>query len=711
MKNYDAHHIRNIALMGHAGCGKTTMAEAMLFESGEISRRGTIEDGNTVSDYHEIEQERQATVFSSLLTAQWRDYKINIVDTPGYADYVGELVSALRAADTGVVILSSHNGVEVGTETIWRYTSEFATPVLFVVNKVDNEHSNFWKTVEQAKERFGREVTVVQYPLNEGVGFNTIIDVLTMTAYVFPPEGGKPQKQAIPDAESERAKRLHNELVEIVAENDATLMDTYLEKGELTEEELRNGLTKTLIQRQIFPVFCTSVKNNMGTGRIMSFIDVFVPAPVEMPPVLTEGGTELSADPKGKPCVFVFKSANEPNVGDLSFFRVYSGTIKPGMDLVNDQTGTTERLGQLFVVNGKKRSEVTELAAGDIGAVVKLKNTHVNNTLHEKGSTLVIKPIEYPLPKVRTAIKSNRKGDEDKLGMALNQIHEEDPTFIIEHSHELKQIILHGQGEMHLATARYKLEHRYKLDVSYVPARVPYRETIRKSVNTDYRHKKQSGGAGQFAEVHMRVEPYYEGMPAPAGITVRGTEVHDLPWGGKLVFLNCIVGGVIDQRFMPAIMKGVMEKMTEGPITGSYVRDVRVSVYDGKMHAVDSNENAFKTAGRMAFKDGFIKADPQLLEPIYLVSVVTPEDNVGEIMSDLPLRRGEIVGIDADGHYQRINVRMPLAELDNYSTILRSISQGRATYTAEFQEYAVVPGNTQQKLHSEYVKQLEEEEV
>ncbi len=710
MKSYDAHHIRNIVLLGHAGSGKTTLAEAMLFESGEINRRGTVEEHSTASDFHEIEHERASSVFSSVLFAEWRDYKINIIDTPGFVDYVGEVLGAIRVADTGIIVLNGHHGVEVGTETIWKHTVESSTPVIFVVNKVDHEQSDFWNTVQQAKERFGRETTVVQYPLNEGTEFNAIIDVLKMTMYVFPANGGKPEKQPIPESELERAKQLHNELVEIVAENDATLMDHYLERGELDEEEMRQGLTTTLIKRQVFPVFCTSAKNDMGTGRLMGFIDVVIPAPVEMPPVKTEGGTLLDADPKGKTCVFVFKATSEANVGDMSFFRVYSGTVKHGMDLVNEQTGVTERLGQLFVVNGKKRQEVDQLEAGDIGAVVKLKNTHVNNTLHDKGLNLVLPSTEFPLPRVRVAIESGRKGEEDKLGIALNHLHEEDPTLIVEHSPELKQLILHGQGEMHLQTAKHRLENRYKLDVKFVPARVPYRETIRKSVNTDYRHKKQSGGAGQFAEVHMRVEPYVDGMPAPANLTVRGTESHELPWGGKLVFVNCIVGGVIDQRFLPAILKGVMEKMSEGPVTGSYVRDVRVSVYDGKMHAVDSNEAAFKTAGRMAFKDAFIKADPQLLEPIYNVDVLTPEDVVGEIMSDLPVRRGEIIGIEADGHYQVIRTRMPLSELDKYSTILRSISQGRATYSAAFAEYATVPHTIQQKLHDEYVAASTDEE-
>jgi len=710
MKTYDAHHIRNIALLGHGGAGKTTLAEAMLFESGEITRRGTVEDHSTVSDFHEIEHERSSSVFGSVMFAEWRDYKINIIDTPGYVDYVGEVISALRVVDTGIIVLNSHHGVEVGTEIIWKYTKLFDTPVICVVNKVDHDFSNFWQTVNQAKDRFGREVTVVQYPLNEGTGFSTIIDVLTMTAYIFPPSGGKPEKQPIPDSEKERASQLHNDLIEIIAENDENLMDHYLAKGELDEEEMRKGLTHSLIKREIVPLFCTSAKNNMGAGRLMTFVDVVVPAPIEMPPKESIDGREILADPNGRTCAFVFKTMSEPNVGEMSFFRVYSGTVKHGMDLVNEQTGVTERLGQLYVVNGKKRDEVASLEAGDIGAVVKLKNTHVNNTLHDKGFNLVLPAITFPNARVRTAVVSNRKGEEDKLGLALHHLHEEDPTLIIEHSSELNQVILHGQGEMHLQTAKHRLTHRFKLDVEFQAARIPYRETIRKAVDASYRHKKQSGGSGQFAEVHIRVEPWVEGMPDPAGLTIRGTDVTDLPWGGKLVFLNCIVGGVIEARFLPAVMKGVMEKMTEGPVTGSYVRDVRVSVFDGKMHAVDSNEAAFKTAGRMAFKEAFIGADPQLLEPVFNVTIIMPEEHVGDVMSDLPLRRAEIVGVDADGHYQILACRMPIAELDKYATVLRSLTAGKATYDATFAEYQIVPSQLAQKLHQSYLAHQRDEE-
>lgn len=710
MKSYDAHHVRNVALLGHSGCGKTTLAEAMLFESGEINRRGSIEDGTTVLDFHEIEHERRSSVFSALTFAEWRDYKINILDTPGFIDYYGDVLSSLRVSDTGILVIDSHNGVEVATESLWSSLSQLGKPTICVINKIDHEQSNFWKTFEQTRERFGREVTVFQYPLGEGQGCRTIIDVLANTAYVFGPDGGKPAKEPIPESESARVTSLLNELMEIVAENDETLMEHYLEHGALDEGELRKGLTLSIVNRQIVPMMCTSARNNMGAGRLMSFIDAFVPAPVELPPVITVAGTTLPADPGGRVCAFVFKATSEPNVGDMSYFRVYSGTLHPGDDLVNEQTGATERLGQLFVISGKKRQEVPELQAGDIGAAVKLKNTHVNNTLHSKGFAHILAPIEFPSPKVRLAVHSNRKGDEDKLGVALHHLHEEDPTLIIEHSPELKQIIIHGQGEMHLQTARHRLENRFKLDVAFTDAGIPFRETIRKAVDTMYRHKKQSGGAGQFAEVHMRVEPYYEGMPSPNGITVRGTDPHDLPWGGKLVFINGIVGGVIDQRFLPAILKGVMEKMEEGPITGSYVRDVRVSVFDGKMHPVDSNEAAFKTAGRMAFKDAFVKADPQLLEPMYDVEVFVPDEITGDVMSDLPVRRAVIMGMEADGHFQRLRCKMPLAELDKYATVLRSITQGRGTYNATFAEFVPVPTQIQQKLHEEYVKQSKDDD-
>lgn len=698
MNTFDSEHIRNIALLGHSGSGKTTLAETMMFEAGVITRRGTVEERNTVSDYHEIEHERGTSIFGTQLHTEWKHYKINIIDTPGYDDFVGEVISTLRVVDTGILLLSSPDGVEVGTEIIWKYTEKFKTPMILVVNKIDHEKSNFNRTLEQAQVRFGRAVIPVQYPFNEGDGFNTIIDVLKMTAYKFPDDGGKPEKLPIPDSEKERADKLHNELIEAIAENDEGLMELYFEKGELDEDEMRIGLKKAMIRHQLFPLFCLSAKRNMGSGRLMGFIDNVVPSPRDMPAQLAANGTKVLCDPNGPTVAFIYKTLSEPHVGDMSYFRVYSGTLTSGMDLVNSQTGTTERIGHLFLVDGKKRTEVHSIPAGDIGATVKLKNTHANNTLHTKEFEVSLSPIVFPVPKVRIAVHPLNTRDEEKLGSALHQIHEEDPTLVVEHSQELRQTILYGQGELHLAVCKWRLQHRFGVEVEFVPPRIPYRETIQKSVKGHYRHKKQSGGAGQFGEVHILVEPYYEGMPAPQGVNVRHVEEVALSWGGKLVFQNCIVGGVIDTRFMPAIMKGIMEKMHNGPLTGSYVRDVRVSVFDGGMHAVDSNDAAFKTAGMMAFKNSFVEADPKILEPIYEAEIVVPDEYVGSVMSDLPARRGIIIGVETDGHYQRVKAKVPLSELDRYSTALRSMTHGRATYTSRFFEYAPVPFDLQQKL-------------
>ena len=709
---YDVQHIKNVALLGHTGSGKTTLAEAMLFESGVITRRGSVEERNTVSDYTDIEHERLSSVFTTLMHLDWRGYKINLLDTPGYDDFCGEIITALRVADTGILVLNAASGVEVGTELIWRYTEQFATPMIIAVNKLDHDNANFERTIEQARERFGRAVTLVQYPLTIGSSFCAIVDVLKMTMYHFSPQGGKPTKLPIPESERSRAEQLHNELIEAIAENDETLMDRYFESGTLDEDDMRTGLKQAMIQRQLFPVFCVSAKLNMGSGRILGFIDNVAPSANELPtPMMDTSGKSIPCDPAGPTVVFVFKAISEPNVGDMSLFKVYSGTLRPGTTLINVQTGTAESLGHIFIVDGKKRTEVSELVAGDLGAVVKLKNTHVNNTLRDKNCDFIVPPIEFPKPKIRVAIEPVNKGDEEKVGNALHQLHEEDPTLIVEHSQELKQTILHAQGELHLAVAKWRLQHRYKVDVRFVDPRIPYRETIQRAARAQYRHKKQTGGAGQFAEVHMLVEPWSEGMPMPNGLTVRAVEEYNLPWGGKLVFLNCIVGGVIDARFMPAIVKGIMEKMSAAPLTGSPARDIRVAVYDGKMHPVDSNEAAFKTAGMMAFKEAFMQADPKLLEPIYSVEITVPDEYMGDVLSDLPARRAVVLGMDSDGHYQKINIRMPLAELDRYSTALRSMTQGRAVYTAEFAEYQPVPPHVQQKLVQEYQAQLHGEEV
>jgi elongation factor G len=704
MPEFDTSHVKNIVLLGHAGSGKTTLAECMLYEAGIISRRGSVIENNTVGDYHELEQARGNSIFSKLMHTKWRGYKINILDTPGYDDFVGEVLSALRVADTGVMLINAANGVEVTTDVIWEYTEKFKTPMVFAVNKLDHDKADFNKTVQQAKDHFGTKVTVVQYPRQEGAGFHEIIDVLRMTMYKFKDAGGKPEKLAIPDDEKVRAEELHKELVEAVASNDEALMEKYFDKGELEEDEIKNGMKKAMINHDIFPLFCLSAERNMGSGRLMGFIDNVCPSANEIYPQKTTSGDQLSCDANGPACIFVYKTVSEAHVGDLSYFKVFSGTIKTGMELVNESNGVTEKINQLFLLEGNKRLPVNELVAGDVGATLKLRNTHVNNTLHIKGKNIELPPIEFPSSNMTVTIEPVNKGEEEKLAQALHQLKEEDPTLIVEVSQELKQTLIHSQGDMHLAVAKWKIENIHKVPVKFLKPRIPYRETIRKAADSSYRHKKQSGGAGQFGEVYLRIEPWYEGMAEPAGLTVRGRDVHNLDWGGKLVFYNCIVGGAIDTRFLPSILKGVMEKMQEGPLTGSYVRDVRVSVYDGKMHPVDSNDISFKIAGLQAFRQAFQQADPQVLEPINHVEVLCPEDLTGAIMGDLQSRRGIVEGMDTEGHFQKIIAKVPLAEMHDFSSSLRSITQGRAKFKMHFDSYQPMSYEMQRKLAEEYNK-------
>lgn len=711
MGEFDTSHVKSIVLLGHAGSGKTTLAECMLYEAGITSRRGTIAEKNTVGDYHEMEQDRGNSIFSKLMHAKWRGYKINILDTPGYDDFTGEVIAALRVADTGVMLLNATMGVEVTTDLIWQYTEQFKTPMIFAVSKLDDDSADFDKTVSQAKSHFGNKVSVVQYPRQQGAGFHEIIDVLRMTMYKFKDTGGKPEKLPIPDEEKDKADTLHKELVEAVAGNDEALMEKYFDKGELDEDEMKEGLKKAMIQHDIFPLFCLSAERNMGSGRLMGFIDNVCPSANEMPPQTTKSGDKLPCDSNGPACMFIYKTVTEPHVGDLSFFKVYSGTIKSGCELENETTGVSEKLNQLFLVEGNKRINTNELVAGDIGATLKLRNTHVNNTLHARGKNYELKPIDFPPPNMTVAIETLKKGEEEKLSQALHQLREEDPTLIIEFSPELKQTLIHCQGDMHLAVAKWKIENIHKLDVKFTRAKIPYRETIRSSADANYRHKKQSGGAGQFGEVYMRVEPWYEGMPEPTGMNVRGRDTYDLDWGGKLVFYNCIVGGAIDARFLPSILKGVMEKMQVGPLTGSYVRDVRVSVYDGKMHPVDSNDIAFKLAGLQAFRQAFQQASPQILEPIYQVEILCPDELTGAVMGELQTRRGLVEGIEVEGNFQKIVARMPLAEMDGYSSSLRSLTQGRAKFKSKFSEYYPVPYEIQQKLIEDYRHKEEAMEV
>ncbi|MBP7399391.1 MAG: elongation factor G [Chitinophagales bacterium] len=708
MKSYDSEHIKNVVLVGHSGSGKTTLAECMLFEAGAINRRGSIAEKNTVSDYTDLEHERGNSIFSTLLNVEWKDSKINIIDTPGMDDFVGEVVSAFKVADTGILVINGANGVEVGTELIWEMADEMRKPMLLVVNHLDEEKSDFDNTITQAKERFGSKVTVVQYPINQGVDFNAIIDVLNMVMYVFPTDGGKPDKQEIPANEKEKAKQLHDELIEAIAVNDETLMEKFFDKGTLDETDMQKGLLLSIRNHDFFPVFCVCSKHNMGSGRIMGFIDYCCPSAAHMMPEKLTNGADLPCNSSNPTVAFIFKTVSEPHLGDMSYFKVCSGKVTTGMDLINTNTDAAERISNIYTVEGKKRDNINEVMAGDIAATVKLKKTHTNNTLAAKGENVTVTPIKFPLPKVEAAIEVHNKGDEEKMGTALHHIHEEDPTISVDHNMELKQTIVSAQGELHLAMLKWKIEHLYGIQFDFIKPRIPYRETIQKGVKSDYKHKKQSGGAGQFAEVHMLVEPFYEGMPDPKDLNVRGREEHELKWGGKLVYLNCIVGGAIDIRFLPSILKGVMDKMQNGPLTGSYVRDVRVSVYDGKMHAVDSNDMAFKLAGTMAFKNAFREADPKLLEPIYDLEVMVPPDMMGEVIGDLQTRRGIVMGMDTDGHYQKIIARVPLAELYGYSSALRSLTQGRGKFKRTFSEFAAVPFELQQQLMHAHIEELAE---
>lgn len=691
-------NLRNVVLLGHPGSGKTSLAETMLFESKAISRHGDVESGTTVSDFTNIEKERKNSIFSSMMHDSWKDSKINIIDTPGFDDFVGEVISSLKVADTAMMVLNAKGGVEVGTEIIWDYIEKLETPTMFVVNQVDNEKSNFQGALEQAQARFGNKVLPVQYPLNEGDGFNKIVDALRMVMYVFPEGGGKPNKEEIPDSEKDKAMAMHNALVEAAAENEEGLMEKFFEEGTLSEDDLAEGLRIAMVNHEIYPVFCASSTKNMGTGRIMGFINDICPSPADRKPAKLENGEELVCDENDKTTIFIYKTMSEPKVGNVSYFKVYAGTLKAGDELVNATTGATERFGQIFVVNGKDRESVDALHAGDIGATVKLKNTHTNNTLNVKGGNRKIEEMHFPEPRVREAVVAGGKNEVEKMMKGLHQIEEEDPTLRVEQSAALKQTILHGQGQLHLDLIKYRLEKVYNVHMEFIKPKIAYRETITKMTNTDYRHKKQSGGSGQFAEVHLRMEPYYEDMPDPAGLTVRGKEVEDLAWGGELAFYWCIVGGSIDAKYKNAIKKGILQKMEEGILTGSYIQDVRISVYDGKMHPVDSNDMAFMIASGTAFKQAFNQAGPQILEPIYDLEILCSDDVMGDVMGDLQTRRAIIQGMDTEGHYQKIIAKVPHVELYHYSSTLRSLTQGKAKFSRKFAEYAQVPHDLQKAL-------------
>lgn len=697
MKVFDTKHIKNVVFVGAHASGKTTLAETMLFEAGLINRRGAIETKNTVSDYHDIEHERGTSVFATLLHTEWRNYKINIIDTPGLDDFVGEIISSIRVADTIVTVLNAQHGVEIGTEIIWNYIDTYHKPTVFVINQIDHINANFDRSMNSIKALVGNNAVQIQYPLRAD-GAQCIVDVLKMKCYKFPPEGGKPEKIPIPEDQQLKVELLHNELVEKAAENDEALMELYFEKGTLNEDEMRRGIKIGMMNHELFPVFCVSALQDMGSGRLMGFIDNVAPAAADMQPEQTMEGNTLAPKKDAPTALFVFKTLHQPNLGQITFFKVNSGTVRVNDKLVNSRNGETETLNQLFIMDGKKREAVNRLEVGDIGATLKLKHTETNDTLYEAGHPATIKPIQFPQPRTRKSVSAAKQHEEEKLTDALRKLHSQDPTVVLTYSKELKQQILGCQGELHLATIAWALEHLYGVDARFEPPGIAYRETIQRSSTASYRHKKQSGGAGQFAQVHLKIEPWEPGMPEPQGFNIRGREEVELPWGGKLLFYNCIVGGVIDQRFLPSVKKGILEVMESGPLTGSYIRDVRVMVYDGKMHPVDSNDIAFKIAGAHAFREAFLNAKPKLLEPIQELTVKVPEEMVGSVMTDLQSRRSIIQGIDSIDHYQILKCSIPEAELFGYSTNLRSLTQGKATFKSAFSTFQAVPSNIQETL-------------
>jgi elongation factor G len=697
MKIYDEKHIKNVVFVGSHNSGKTTLAETMLFEAGLITRRGTVENKNTISDHHEIEHERGTSVFATPLHTEWRNYKINIIDTPGLDDYVGEIISSIRVADTIVTVINGQNGVEIGTEIIWNYVDTYLKPTIFVINQIDHMNFNYEDSLKGIRSLVGNKAAIIQYPMTID-GAQCIVDVLKMKCYKFSPEGGKPEKLEIPEDQKERADILHNELVEKAAENDEELLELYFDKGTLNEDEMRQGIKAGMLNHDLFPVFVVSALNDMGSGRLMGFIDNVAPAAADLKPEQTVEGVVLDRTKEAPTALFVFKTIYQPSLGQITFFKVKSGEVKASDKLVNSRNGETEVLHQLYIMDGKKREAVSKLSVGDIGATLKLKHTLTNDTLHQAGKKVTIRPIKYPEPRTRKAIFAEKEHEEEKLSDALRKIHIQDPTVVVEYSKELKQQILGCQGELHLASIKWLLKNIYGVEAKFEQPRIAYRETIQKPSNANYRHKKQSGGAGQFAQVHLKIEPWYEGIPDPEGFSLRGKDEVELPWGGKLIFYNCIVGGVIDARYLPSIKKGILEVMESGPLTGSYIRDVRVMVYDGKMHSVDSNDISFKIAGAHAFKDAFLNAKPKLLEPIQELTVKVPEDMVGSVMTDLQSRRSVIQGIDSVDHYQILKASVPQSELYGYSTDLRSLTQGKATFSSNFDSFKAVPHNIQTSL-------------
>lgn len=717
MKVYNSHDIKNIALLGNDRSGKTTLTECLLYHAGALPRRGRITQKNTVSDYFPVEQEYGYSVFATAFHVEWKGKKLNLIDCPGSDDFVGAAMTALNVTDTALLLLNGAFGVEVGTQNHFRYTEKLGKPVIFLVNQLDHENCDYELILDDLRNVYGPKVVPVQYPLATGPAFNSLIDVILMKKLTWKEEGGEPLVEDIPAEELEKAQAMHKALVEAAAENDESLMEKFFETEQLTEDEMREGIRKGLVTRSIFPVFCVCAGKDMGVGRLMEFLGNVVPFVDEMPKVHNTRGEEVSPDEKEPTSVYFFKTGVEPHIGEVQYFKVMSGVVHEGDDLTNADRGSKERMAQLFVCSGANREKVEQLSAGDIGCTVKLKDVRTGNTLNGKQCEHRFNFIKYPNSKFTRAIRAVNEADTEKMMAALTRLRQEDPTWVVEQSKELRQILVHGQGEFHLRTLKWILENIDKIKVEFSEQRIPYRETITKPARADYRHKKQSGGAGQFGEVHLIVEPYFEGMPEPTlfkfgnqeiRITPRGKEEVNLEWGGKLVFINSVVGGAIDTRFMPAILKGVMSRMEQGPLTGSYARDVRVIVYDGKMHPVDSNEVSFMLAGRNAFSAAFREAGPKILEPIYDVEVFVPSEKMGDVMSDLQGRRGMIVGMTSENGYEKLQAKVPLSEMSSYATTLSSLTGGRASFIMKFASYELVPGDLQQKLIAEHAQHDEE---
>lgn len=718
MKEYSTKDIRNVVLIGSAKSGKTTLSEAMLFEGKVIARRGTVEDKNTVSDNEEIEKINQRSIFATPLYAEFMNTKFNVIDAPGSDDFIGGAVSAFKVCENGILVINAQQGVEVGTDIFARYADKYKLPLIVAVNQLDSEKADWEKTISEMKETFGHKPIIVQFPVNPGPSFDGFIDVLKMKYYHFKDDNGTREDLDIPANLMDEAETLRQELIEKAAEFDDTLMERFFENGSLTEDEIREGLGKGIRQGGVLPIFCLSGKKDIGVKRLMEFTIKTAISPAETK-FVTKDGNEVECNAGNPTSIFIYKTDVEPHLGEVSYFKVMSGHLTEGMDLENAETGDKERLSAIYAVAGAKKEKVSGLQAGEIGCTVKLRAGKTNVTLSQLGSGIAYEHIVFPASKYRCAIKAESQNDETKLGEALSKISAQDPTIIVEYSKELKQTILSGQGEQHINVCKWRLENEFGVKVVMFAPKIPYRETITKVATATYRHKKQSGGAGQFGEVSILICPIVEGVPFTNKFKIDGKDVvlnvktkeeFDLEWGGRLEFYNCVVGGAIDARFMPAILKGLNDKMTEGPLTGSYARDIRVFVYDGKMHPVDSNEISFILAARNAFKEAFRNAGPKIMEPIYNVEIMTPADYMGACMSDLQNKRALIEGMSSDKGFSVLKARVPLAELYRYSTTLSSLTSGAATFTMEFADYQPVPADVQTKLLAEYAAQEKEEE-